>query len=285
MSTFLKMSRPLPKFFKELFQKYSFHPSRRLGQNFLIDKDVLDNIIKAAELNKNDIVLEIGPGLGVLTKELSKRAKRVIAVEKDKKLVKILKEKLARLKNIEIIEGDILRLTTDDLQLTTGYKVVANLPYYITSPVTRKFLEGKRPPRLMVLMVQKEVAERICAKPPRMTLLSAAVQFYSHPEIVKIVKKECFWPKPKVDSAIIRIANIREYKCEFSRINPELFFSVVRAGFTQPRKQLKNNLKRIFNKDTEGILKKSKIEGTRRAETLSINDWIKICLTFKNTLK
>ena len=141
----------------------------------------------------------------------------------------------------------------------------------------------------MVLMVQKEVAERICAKPPDMSLLSVAVQFYSQAKIVKIVKKESFWPSPKVDSAIIKLTtnNLPRWQAgrQLTTINTNLFFKIVKAGFSQPRKQLKNNLKKIFGKDTEKILKQSKIETTRRAETLSIDEWLKICLNYKNRLK
>jgi len=267
---------------RELLRKYGLKPRKHLGQNFLINKDILSEIINTADLTKNDIVLEIGPGLGILTKELAKKAKKVIAIEKDEKLVKILKKELAHFKNIKIIEGDILKLPVTSYQLPVTYKLVANLPYYITSPVIRKFLEEKKQPKLMVLMVQKEVAERICAKPPDTRLLSVAVQFYSQPKIVKIVKKESFWPRPKVDSAIIKLTTNNR---QLTTINTNLFFKIVKSGFSQPRKQLKNNLKKIFGKDTEKILKQSKIETTRRAETLSIDEWLKICLNYKNRLK
>jgi len=294
---------------RELLRKYGLKPRKHLGQNFLINKDILSEIINTADLTKNDIVLEIGPGLGILTKELAKKAKKVIAIEKDEKLVKILKKELAHFKNIKIIEGDILKLPVTSYQLPVTYKLVANLPYYITSPVIRKFLEEGNPPpstkvstfvktsadrsggrpKLMVLMVQKEVAERICAKPPDMSLLSVAVQFYSQAKIVKIVKKESFWPSPKVDSAIIKLTtnNLPRWQAgrQLTTINTNLFFKIVKAGFSQPRKQLKNNLKKIFGKDTEKILKQSKIETTRRAETLSIDDWLRICLNYKNRLK
>jgi len=294
---------------RELLRKYGLKPRKHLGQNFLINKDILSEIIKAADLNKNDTVLEIGPGLGILTKELAKKVKKVIAIEKDEKLVKILKKELSHLKDVEIVEGDILKSNIQYLVSNKYYKVVANLPYYITSPVIRKFLEEGNPPpsakvstfvktsadrsggrpKLMVLMVQKEVAERICAKPPDMSLLSVAVQFYSQAKIVKIVKKECFWPRPKVDSAIIKLTtnNLPRWQAgrQLTTINTNLFFKIVKAGFSQPRKQLKNNLKKIFGKDTEKILKQSKIETTRRAETLSIDDWLRICLNYKNRLK
>ena len=264
---------------KRLLKEHNLKPKKYLGQNFLIDKTTLGIIINAAELARDDVVLEIGPGLGILTKELAKKVKRVVAVEKDKRLVKILKKRLSCLANIKIIEGDVLKLTTENLKLKANYKVVANLPYYITSPVIRKFLEEKRVPKLMVLMVQKEVAKRICAKPPKMSVLSVAVQFYSFPKIVKIVKKECFWPKPKVDSAIVKLTT---YNQKLTTINTNLFFKIVKAGFSHPRKQLKNNLKKVLKEKTGKILQRSNIKGVRRAETLSVNEWVKICLNLKN---
>jgi len=271
-------------------EKYDLKPKKYLGQNFLKDASVLEDIIEASELKKDDTVLEIGPGFGVLTAELAKRVSKVIAVEKDKRLIEILKKKLSGFNNVQIIEGDILKLTTNDFKIptpstlsATRYKVVANLPYYITSPVIRKFLEEKNPPTLMVLMVQKEVAERICAKPPEMSLLSVAVQFYSQPKIVRIVKKDSFWPTPKVDSAIIKLTINSQQKTEV--VNANVFFKIVKTGFSQPRKQLKNNFKKMFGERSEKILEGAGIEGNHRAETLSVDEWIKICLTLQNSLK
>jgi 16S rRNA (adenine1518-N6/adenine1519-N6)-dimethyltransferase len=264
---------------REVLKKYGISPKKYLGQNFLVDKEALKEIIKAAELKKNDVVLEIGPGFGILTKELAKRVKKVIAIEKDERLVKILLSRsgLTQIgtrnnaeKNIEIVQGDILKFNPNAYRLgPNAYKVIANLPYYITSPVIRKFLENKNPPKLMVLMVQKEVAQRICAKPPHMSLLSVACQFYSKPKIVRIVKKESFWPAPRVDSAIIKIVPRDSASKEIFRVNPLLFFKIVKAGFSQPRKQLKNNL-------PKNILEKAGVDPTRRAETLSVEEWIKI---------
>ncbi|HOK35188.1 MAG TPA: 16S rRNA (adenine(1518)-N(6)/adenine(1519)-N(6))-dimethyltransferase RsmA [Candidatus Pacearchaeota archaeon] len=263
-----------------MLSNVNFKPKKYLGQNFLKDREVLKEITKAAEIQPDDIILEIGPGFGILTEELTKKAKKVIAIEKDERLVKILKEKFKDFKNIEIIQGDVLKLTTENLQLTTNYKVVANLPYYITSPVIRKFLETENPPKLMVLMVQKEVAQRICSKPPKMSLLSIACQLYSKPKIVKIIKKDCFWPKPKVDSAIIKLItnNLKFITNEFR----EEFFKIVKAGFSSSRKQLKNNLKKIFGDKTNEVLVKAGIDPARRAETLSVEDWMKIYNVIKS---
>lgn len=275
---------------KRTLENYGIKPNKIMGQNFLINRGVVKKIIETAELKKTDTVLEIGPGLGALTKELArtfakltqnknaKPRKKVIAVEKDKELTKILNHELGimNIGNVEIIEGDILKLTTNDLRVTTNYKVVANLPYYITSPVIRKFLEVETPPKLMMLMVQKEVAKRICSRPPNMSILSVAVQFYAEPKIVKIVKKDSFWPKPNVDSAILKINPLINTKNK--QINTKQFFKVIKAGFSSPRKQLKNNLKKILNKKEMFHVKRF-IDLSRRAESLSIDEWIKIYKT------
>ena len=274
------------KTIKELLLKYKARPSKIMGQNFLIDKFALSKIIKSADLTPKDIVLEIGPGIGTLTKELAKKAKRVIAIEKDNTMVEILKETLKDFKNVNIIGSDILKInfqfsifnfqSNHNFQLPKKYKVAANLPYYITSPVIRKFLEMENKPNVIVLMVQKEVAQRICSNPPDMSLLAVSVQFYTKPEIISYVSKKCFWPSPKVDSAIIKISNIKNQK---SKINVEKFFRIVRAGFSQPRKQLANNLSKSLGKDKNQInlwLQKNKINPEQRAETLSVSDWKKL---------
>jgi len=240
-----------------------------LGQNFLVDRTILNKIISAGDLSKKDTVLEIGPGLGVLTQELAKRTKKVIAVEKDRTLCQILKDMLRveGINNVKVINKDAL---TYKLQ-PTSYKLIANLPYYITSPVIRKFLEAKHKPELMVLMVQKEVAQRICAK--KMSLLSISVQFYAVPKIISYVSKKSFWPQPKVDSAILRIAprkNADSY-AEKRGINTRKFFNLVRTGFSSKRKMLKNNLK-----IEESTLEKLGINPRARAENLSIEQWLKL---------
>lgn len=250
------------KTIKELLRKYNIKPSKRLGQNFLIDKSVLRKIIETANLSPKDTILEIGPGLGILTIELAKQAKKVMAVEKDRKVCKILKEILRDYKNVKIINQDVLSY---ELQVT-NYKLIANLPYSITSPVIRKFLETENPPKETILMVQKEVAQRIVAKPLRMNLLAVAVQFYAKAEIVSYVRKKSFYPQPKVDSAIIKIA-----PQPIPKINTKKFFQLVKTGFSSKRKMLKNNLQL-----EESILKKIKINPKTRAENLSIQDWLKL---------
>ena len=266
------------KVIKTLLRKYRIFPSKRFGQNFLVDKTILFKIIETACLKPKDIVLEIGPGIGTLTQEIAKIVKKLIAVEKDFKMVEILKETTKSFKNVKIIQADILK--TYNLQLTTyNYKVVANLPYYIVSPVIRKFLEAPNPPKEMILMVQKEVAQRICARPPDMNLLAVSVQFYAKPKIISYVSKESFWPKPKVDSAIIRITPRQPapYRNEVSGAGfREQFFKIVKAGFSQPRKQLVNNLSKMLKLDKEIVkiwLLKNNIQPAQRAGTLSIGDW------------
>ena len=265
---------------KGLLKKYETRSLKRLGQNFLVDKGIIKKIVQAAELKKNETVLEIGPGIGVLTQELAKRVKKVIAVEKDPKMVEILEETLKDFKNIEIIQGDILK--TGNWKLEIGnFKIVANLPFYLTAPVVRKFLEGKNPPKNMVLVVQKEVGQRICAKPPKMNLLAVSVQIYARPKIISYISRKSFWPQPKVDSAIIKIAL---QKLSMKPAFADLFFKIVKAGFSQPRKQILNNLEKVLKLKKGGVknwLLKNKIQPEQRAETLNVSDWINLTKTFK----
>lgn len=268
---------------KNLLKKYNIYPSRRLGQNFLVNEGVLKKIIKAANLSKEDVVLEVGPGIGNLTLELAKRVKKVIAVEKDRRMCQILKELLEgwNIGNVEIVNKDILKLEPKTYNLKPKtYKVVANIPYYLTSPLIRKFLEAKYPPKEMILMVQKEVAQRICAKPPDMSILAVSVQFYAEPKIISFVSKKSFWPSPKVDSATLRITQIHTDR----KTDTHRFFKVVRAGFSQPRKQLANNLSNGLKMDKEKVknwILKNNIQPSQRAETLNTEDWIKLIKSCK----
>jgi len=257
---------------KNLLERYRVRPFKGFGQNFLVSREILNKIIAAADIDPKDIVLEIGPGIGTLTQELAKKSKKVVAVEKDGKMVEILKETLQEFKNTRVTRGDILK--TGNLNLK-NYKVVANLPYNITSPVIRKFLESKNPPRGMTLMIQKEVAKRICAKPPDMNLLAISVQFYSEPKILFYVSKNNFWPRPKVDGMVIKL-KIKSLKL---KVNKDLFFKIVKAGFSHPRKQLANNLSRELKLNKEEVkkwLSKNKIDPKTRVETTTIEDWIRL---------
>lgn len=263
---------------KELLKKYNIRLSKKMGQNFLTNKGVVEKVINATDLTPKDVVLEIGPGLGILTKEIAKKCKKIIAIEKDKKLITPLKEELKDYKNIEIINADILKTyrVRDSIRFE-DYKVVANLPFYITAPVIRKFLEAKNQPELMVLIVQKEVAQRIVAKPPKMSILAVSVQFYAKPKIVSYISKGSFWPVPKVNSAILKITPFKKSVED----GPLRIFRIVKAGFAHPRKQLINNLSKELNLKKESVekwLKKNGIDPIRRAETLSVTEW-------KNLLK
>lgn len=269
-----------PTVIKELLAKFETRPNKRLGQNFLIDKNVLNKIIKLANLKNTDTVLEVGPGIGTLTQELAKNAKQVIAVEKDTVMIKILGETLVEFKNIKIIQGDILvslRGRSEATDEAKNYKVVANIPYYLTSPLIRQFLETKNPPTEIILMVQKEVAQRITANPPNMNLLAVSVQFYADAKIISYVSKNCFYPAPKVDSVIIKITpRGLTSRPTGGLTSPDLFFKIVKAGFSQPRKQLGGNLSKslkLTKKETEEWLGKAGINPTQRAETLNVADW------------
>lgn len=269
---------------REILKGYKIRPLKKWGQNFLVSRTALKRIVNGAGLKKTDTVLEIGPGIGTLTGELARRAKKVIAIEKDRRMIEILKDLLKDYSNVEIVEGDVLKLPTTNYQLPTDYKVVANLPYYIVSPVIRKLLESQNPPKELILMIQKEVAQRICAHPPRMGLLSVSVQFYSRSEIICYISKNSFWPPPKVDGAIIRISPI---STNILPANVNLFFEIVRAGFSHPRKTLANNLSfglKLNKEQTKVWLLDNKISPNQRAQSLKVEDWKNLTATFSNIL-
>lgn len=231
---------------------------------------IAQEIVEAGEVGPEDIVLEVGPGKGILTEELLKKAKKVIAVEKDEQLAELLRTKFAteiKSGKLEIISDDILKFNTSGYSLVaSGYKVIANIPYYITSHLLRTFLESDNQPSLMVLMVQKEVAERIVAKDSKESLLSISVKAYGRPEIIRYVPAGYFSPAPKVDSAVLKISNIS--KNFFQDITEKKFFETVKKGFSQKRKMLINNLKA----DKE-VFKACNIEEKARAENVSLEQW------------
>jgi len=260
-----------------------------LGQNFLTNGKIAQQIIESANLSTRDNVLEIGPGTGILTKYLAEKAGNILAVEIDKKLVEHLRRdainrvSTPRNDNIEIIEGDILKINLPKLieeNNFQSYKIVANLPYYITSKIIRLLLETKYPPTEMILMIQKEVGERIIALDGKESILSISVKFYAKPEILFEVGRENFEPVPKVDSAVIRITR----KNKMPDIDIKNFFSLVHAGFSAKRKILTNNLANLGHPRAEllEILKESGLEPTIRAEKLGVEDWLKLC---KNLFK
>ena len=272
---------------KQLCQQYNIKPARSRGQNFLIGQDVYEKITAAAELKSDDIVLEVGAGLGFLTEMLARKAEKVIAVEIDSKLAEALQNRLEELtiKNVTVVNENILKYQNSNRPLPNpplskgregwgGYKIVANLPYNITSRFLREFLaEAENKPSAMVLMLQREVAERICARPGQMSLLSVSTQFYSEPKIIAYVPADVFWPKPKVASAIV---SLKVNKVIKSIKSEEKFFRLVKIGFSAKRKQLQGNLTKglkIKKEDVNKILADCGLKETARAQELSLADW------------
>lgn len=249
---------------------------KSLGQNFLKSKVALSAMIKAGEITSNDLVLEIGPGQGALTEKILETGSKVIAVEKDDRLIELLNEKFTnetKTGQFTLIHGDILELDLDSLGLrVNSYKLIANIPYYITGLIFRKFLEGKIQPEKLVMMVQKEIADRIVARDGKESLLSLSVKAYGAVKKVMKVEKENFSPKPKVDSAILLVDNIS--KKFFDKISEEKFFEVIKTGFAHKRKVLIANLKEKFGQnDLQKIFQNLKIPLKSRSEDLKLEDW------------
>jgi 16S rRNA (adenine1518-N6/adenine1519-N6)-dimethyltransferase len=275
--------------YRQSLRQFGFKPRKRLGQHFLTDEAVLERTLSAAELSPGDIVVEIGPGLGILTEGLARQGARVIAVELDAKLVALLKKRLAGLPDVRIVRADILKMAPGQLlrdnlpasDLARGYKVIANLPYYITSPVLSHFLEAQPRPSEMVVMVQREVGETIAAAPGKMRLISVKTQFYSKPVVVSYVPAASFYPPPKVDSVILRLDVYSQPPIEISDVTG--FFDMVMHGFSSPRKQLRNSLAHSLEMAPDqvaSLLEKAGIEAKRRAETLSLEEWRELWRVF-----
>jgi 16S rRNA (adenine1518-N6/adenine1519-N6)-dimethyltransferase len=260
---------------RPLLRQLNLRPSKGRGQTFLADETVLDTILDAAELTSTDTVLEIGPGLGILTSALARRAGQVTAVELDARLAEHLRKGLAIFPNVRLVEGNILAVPASALP-TPPYKVVANIPYSITSAVLRHFLETPMRPSRLVLMVQKEVAQRIVALPGRMSVLAVSVQFYATPRLVATVPAKAFFPVPEVDSAILRLDTLAQPPVD---VPAPRFFRTVTAGFSQKRKQLHNSLGAglgIPSAEMTTLLRSVDIDGSRRAETLTLAEWAAI---------
>ena len=254
---------------KVAMQLAGLRTRKGLGQHFLVDRESLNKMLEAGELDPGDTVLEIGPGLGVMTQPLAKQVKRVLAVETDSELVKILQR--ATPENVEIIAEDILNY--DLRPLPKGYKVVANIPYYLTSQIFRLFLESSNQPASLALLVQKEVAQRVTAEPGQMSILAFSVQYYGKPELLEIVERHKFWPPPKVDSAILRV---RVYDRPVFDADREKLFRLVKAGFGEKRKMLKNSLAGGLNITIDlaaDIIEMAELAPTARAQELSMRDW------------
>ena len=257
-----------------LIKQYGLHADKRLGQNFLCDRFELECIAAAAEIEDTDSVLEIGPGVGSLTRYLAGYAHEVVAVELDKKFDRILQVILKPYDNVRVVYGDILKLSPNQLGLPPNYIVAANIPYNITSAIIRHLLESDSKPRRIVLTIQKEVAQRLCEEPPKMSLLALSVQVYGKPTIIRLIPAAAFYPAPQVDSAVVRI-----------EIHPEpiinapylpVFFRLIKAGFSQKRKTLRNALSAglaTSTEEVEALLDQTKIDPQRRAETLSLEEW------------
>jgi 16S rRNA (adenine1518-N6/adenine1519-N6)-dimethyltransferase len=248
---------------------------KRLGQNFLLDETVRDAIIEAARIQPGDVVVEVGPGLGVLTEKLVAVSGKVVGIELDEALAARLKRKLAAFDNLEILHDDILQVDLEKvLGLKAEYKVVANIPYYITSPILRYFTQNTIRPSLMIIMMQREVAEDVAAAPGHMTFLSVSMQIFSRADIVCRVPAASFNPPPKVDSAVVRFAMFKEPAIRLDDIDP--FLELVHAGFAAPRKKISNSLAlglKVEPEEAAVLLEKSGIDPQRRPGTLSLKEW------------
>lgn len=265
---------------KDIVQKHGFRFSKSLGQNFLIDDNVIDRILEGARVSEGDKIIEVGPGIGTLTREMAKKAEKVTAIEIDKNLIPILEETLSEFDNVEVINEDILKVDVEKLvdeKLSGGpVKLIANLPYYITTPIVMKFLEEDIPVTDIVVMVQKEVADRMNAVPSTKDYgaLSVAVQYYCDTEIVAKAPRHMFIPQPNVDSTVIGL-HIREEK-KYNAENEDIFFKTVKAAFGQRRKTLLNSLSSMGMLDkasVKEVLSDAGIDEKRRGETLSIEEF------------
>lgn len=267
-----------------ILKKHGLRPQKSLGQNFIQDEIVLSRIVEQAGVNAQDIVLEVGPGLGSLTRHLAMAARRVTAVELDRHLIPLLQEVLLPFRNVEVIEGDILRTDPASLPLEDGYLVVANIPYYITSALIRHLLESSRRPSRLALTVQKEVAGRICASPGELSLLALSVQVYGSPRITGRIPAGSFYPIPKVDSAVVRVDLYP--KPALPQENLDTFFKLAKAGFSQKRKTLRNAISaslRWSPEKTASMLQAASVDPQRRAETVSIEEWGRIVDVYQKT--
>lgn len=280
---------------RHILKRFNLRASKRLGQNFLIDKSVVDDIVNAAEIEEGEQILEIGPGIGTLTQGLLEVGAQVTAVELDKKLPAVLAETLAGYENLSVVQGDILKVDINELMQNQPFKVVANLPYYITSQIILTLLEKKLPITKLVTMVQREVAERMIATPESLAAnkesaktygsLSVAVQFYTEPHIAFDVPPSAFLPSPEVTSSVI-VCDVRKSPA-VEVADEKLFFRAVRGSFGQRRKTLINSLVGAgFNREELSIaLQKSNIDSSRRAETLSLEDFAALANALKVNYK
>ena len=272
----------IPPRVRPLLERHGLRPRKSLGQHFLVNRGVLKRILSAADLSHRDTVVEVGPGLGVLTRGLVAGAGRVIAVEKDEAMATALRDELGSEPGLEIVTADFLAMgaaaLVRDYDIPPGYKVVANLPYNVATAVLRQLLEAPVKPRLLVVLLQREVAKSIAAAPGAMGLLSVATQLYAIPKILGVVRPGSFFPPPKVDSAIVRLT-VRQRPAVVSWDEAQAYLDVVRAGFSAPRKQLANSLGRglgLPRSEASAVLTEADVSPQRRAETLSLEEWARV---------
>ena len=272
---------------RELVEKYQFRFTKSLGQNFLVDQNIVRDIIRGAEVSKEDYVIEIGPGVGTLTKELLKEAASVTAIELDDKLLPILKEELKEYENFHLIHGDATKVQLDAVYPGKEIKLVANLPYYVTTPIITKILNDKVAFSSLTILIQKEVAERMDAVPGTKDYgsLSVLVQYYCDTKIVRNVPPESFMPRPKVDSTVIRLTKLEKPRAYVK--DEELFFKIVRMVFTMRRKTLSNNLKSMgYTREfIEEVLEAAGIDLKARGETLSVEKFAELSNVIKERVK
>ena len=266
---------------RSILNYYGIKPSKGLGQNFIVNDGILAEIAKSARIEPNDIVLEIGPGFGSLTRHLALASKKVVAVELDRKLIPALQDILQSFQNIRIVQGDILEINPGDLIQDENYLVVANIPYYITSNLIRHLLESELKPRKIVITVQKEIAERICFA-EKGNLLANSIRAFGEPSILMNIPASVFYPKPNVDSSVIQIDLYKEPFLNNVEMND--FFLIMKAGFSQKRKTLRNSLASGLHKGAEEIISllgSAGIDPMRRAETLDLEEWKEILQEYR----
>ena len=267
----------------QILKEHDLSPKKSLGQNFLSNDDVLAKIVNAAEINNNSEVLEIGPGLGSLTRHIAEKADHVTVVELDGRLIPILQEIMKPWENVNIIHQDILKLDPAEIMRNDRYIVTANIPYYITSALIRHLLEADKKPSRMVLTVQAEVAKRICAKPGDLSLLGLSVQVYGNPKIMLRIPAGAFYPPPKVDSIALRIDLFEEPLIPAPQL--DAFFRIAKAGFSQKRKTLRNSISagmRMEKSETDNLLNQSGIDPNNRAQNLTLQDWAVLTQNYSN---
>lgn len=271
---------------QSLLKSYGIRPKKKLGQNFLVSQAALDQILKAADLGDKEQILEIGAGLGALTRELARRDHKIIAIEYDQRFIPILHDLLKPYANVRVIQGDILQLELKDIVAPPDYIVVANIPYQITSALIRKLVEAPYPANRVILTIQKEVAERIIAQPGDLSLLALSVQIFGKPLLRSQIPPSAFFPSPAVDSCILRIDMHPEPKVPVGDI--DLFFRIAKAGFSQKRKKLRNAIAaglQISASDVEEMMLAAKVSPSQRAQELTLDEWKRICEVYVGALR